>query len=78
MSTYADREDHLRRHVVQIAEEESPDDTGLEWPLLPEPAEPRDRDEWPYGMRKRAAEDALAAAWDRARFPATRLRIPMV
>jgi len=48
-------------------------------PLMAEP--PRghlDHGEWEYGMGKRACEDALAAAWEEARFPATRLRIPMV
>jgi nucleoside-diphosphate-sugar epimerase len=50
-----------------------------EGPLMPEP-EPRspDHEEWAYGMGKRAAEDVLASAWDAARFPATRLRLPMV
>jgi nucleoside-diphosphate-sugar epimerase len=47
-------------------------------PLVPEPADPRDRDEWAYGVDKRAAEDALAAAWTARHFPATRLRLPMV
>lgn len=47
-------------------------------PLLAEPADPRDRDEWAYGMDKRAAEDALAAASETAHFPVTRLRLPMV
>jgi len=42
------------------------------------PASPRDREEWDYGMGKRAAEDVLAEAWARARFPSTRLRLPMV
>ena len=32
----------------------------------------------PPGWVSAPAKDALAAAWDRARFPATRLRIPMV
>lgn len=47
-------------------------------PLLPEPEALADRDAWAYGIGKRACEDALAEAWDTARFPATRLRIPMV
>ncbi|MFN3651115.1 MAG: NAD-dependent epimerase/dehydratase family protein [Armatimonadota bacterium] len=47
-------------------------------PLLPEPADPRDRDGWIYGVEKRAAEELLAAAWEEHQFPATRLRIPMV
>ncbi len=48
-------------------------------PLMARPAEGSpDLPEWEYGMGKRACEDALAEAFDRVRFPATRLRIPMV
>jgi nucleoside-diphosphate-sugar epimerase len=47
-------------------------------PLMPEPSEAFDKGQWDYGMGKRALEDALAEAWARSRFPATRLRIPMV
>jgi nucleoside-diphosphate-sugar epimerase len=47
-------------------------------PLIAEPADAFDRGQWDYGVRKRALEDALAAAWEGSRFPATRLRIPMV
>ncbi len=46
--------------------------------VMPEPANPCDREEWLYGVNKRAAEDVLAEAWQSSRFPATRLRIPMV
>jgi nucleoside-diphosphate-sugar epimerase len=46
--------------------------------VMAEPRDAHDRDEWLYGVNKRAAEDALAAAWQTNRFPATRLRIPMV
>lgn len=46
--------------------------------LLPRPAAPQDAAEWDYGMGKRACEDALADAWAHDRFPATRIRIPMV
>ena len=42
---------------------------------IPEPSDPHDRDDFSYGIGKRACEDALAAAPD---FPSTRLRIPMV
>lgn len=42
------------------------------------PAGHPDHGEWEYGMGKRAGEDVLAAAWEHGRFPATRLRIPMV
>ncbi len=45
-------------------------------PLIPPPAPP-DLADWEYGIGKRDAEDALAAA-ARAGFPATRVRIPMV
>lgn len=35
-------------------------------------------EEWLYGIGKRGAEDVLAQAWDRQRFPYTSLRLPMV
>jgi nucleoside-diphosphate-sugar epimerase len=47
-------------------------------PVMPEPADGYDRGQWDYGVKKRALEDALAEAWEKDRFPATRLRIPMV
>jgi nucleoside-diphosphate-sugar epimerase len=48
-------------------------------PLLPEPAnDPVEQEEWRYGIDKRAMEDTLTAAWEESRFPATRLRLPMV
>jgi nucleoside-diphosphate-sugar epimerase len=47
-------------------------------PLMAEPAAGKDKEEWDYGMGKRAAEDVLAEAWTRDRFPSTRLRLPMV
>ncbi len=47
-------------------------------PLVPRPAEPGDAAEWDYGKGKRDCEDALAAAFAASRFPATRVRIPMV
>jgi nucleoside-diphosphate-sugar epimerase len=47
-------------------------------PVMPAPEDPRDREEWDYGMGKRACEDRLAEAWATSRFPATRIRIPMV
>ncbi len=47
-------------------------------PVMTAPEEPGEREEWDYGMGKRGAEDALQAAWADRRFPATRLRIPMV
>jgi nucleoside-diphosphate-sugar epimerase len=47
-------------------------------PTIPAPADPEEWKEWDYGMGKRRAEEVLAEAWARSRFPATRLRIPMV
>jgi nucleoside-diphosphate-sugar epimerase len=47
-------------------------------PLVPEPAEAFDKGQWDYGVGKRALEDALVRAWETRRFPATRLRLPMV
>ena len=47
-------------------------------PLLDEPQAAFDRGQWEYGVKKRALEDELQAAWEKRRFPATRLRIPMV
>jgi nucleoside-diphosphate-sugar epimerase len=47
--------------------------------LIPEPpAGHPDHEDWAYGVGKRACEDALVEAFARARFPSTRLRIPMV
>ncbi len=53
-------------------------ESDYEGRLLPEPKERPDKAEWDYGMGKRALEDELVAAWADSRFPATRLRIPMV
>jgi nucleoside-diphosphate-sugar epimerase len=47
-------------------------------PLMPEPTDAFDKGQWDYGVGKRALEDALVEAWTRARFPSTRLRLPMV
>jgi nucleoside-diphosphate-sugar epimerase len=48
-------------------------------PLMPEPANnPAEQEEWRYGIGKREIEDTLTAAWEEYRFPATRLRLPMV
>ncbi len=49
-----------------------------EGPLMGEPQDEPDKGEWSYGMGKRALEDALEEAWRGRRFPATRLRLPMV
>ena len=53
-------------------------EADYEGTLMAAPASPREKEEWDYGMGKRAAEDVLAAAWDASRFPSTRLRLPMV
>jgi nucleoside-diphosphate-sugar epimerase len=47
-------------------------------PIVPRPHDPYHLDSWLYGVGKRACEDALVTAWEEHRFPATRLRIPMV
>ncbi len=49
-----------------------------EGPLIARPQDPRDVWDWEYGLGKRDCEDALAEAWARDGFPATRVRIPMV
>jgi nucleoside-diphosphate-sugar epimerase len=53
-------------------------ESDYDGPVMPEPADPFDKGQWDYGVKKRALEDALAEAWEKNRFPATRLRIPMV
>jgi nucleoside-diphosphate-sugar epimerase len=47
-------------------------------PLIAAPDDPVEHEEWSYGFNKRHAEDVLTAAWAEAKFPSTRLRIPMV
>jgi nucleoside-diphosphate-sugar epimerase len=48
-------------------------------PLMAEPPPGhRDHGDWDYGIGKRECEDVLAAAWSARRFPATRLRLPIV
>ncbi|MEO7094079.1 MAG: NAD-dependent epimerase/dehydratase family protein [Polyangiales bacterium] len=53
-------------------------ETDYDGPVRPLPTDARDVDDWEYGIGKRACEDALIQAFARDRFPATRLRIPMV
>ena len=47
-------------------------------PLMPQPLEATEFNEWDYGMGKRGCEDALTEAASRSGFPSTVLRIPMV
>jgi nucleoside-diphosphate-sugar epimerase len=53
-------------------------EADYEGPLMAAPAAAKEKEEWDYGMGKRAAEDVLARAWESSRFPSTRLRLPMV
>jgi nucleoside-diphosphate-sugar epimerase len=53
-------------------------ETDYEGALIARPTTAHDEAEWSYGVKKRAAEDALARAWSDIAFPSTRLRIPMV
>lgn len=47
-------------------------------PIVEQPTQQWARAEWRYGMEKRECEDALEEAWVARRFPATRLRLPMI
>lgn len=50
-----------------------------EGPLVdPPPADSWEHAEWRYGIEKRECEDLLMEAWAERRFPATRLRLPMI
>jgi len=46
--------------------------------VMAKPAIVADVPDWQYGVDKRAAEDVLDAAWQKNRFAATKLRIPVV
>ena len=63
----------VRQDAPRPAKEEDYDG-----PLLPLPSDPGDKREWDYGMGKREIEDVLVEAWEKSRFPSTRLRLPMV
>lgn len=66
-------------YLVRTEGERPSREGDYEGPLLPEPrAGTRDHDNWRYGIGKREAEDVLADAWSRSRFPFTSLRLPMV
>jgi nucleoside-diphosphate-sugar epimerase len=48
-------------------------------PLVdPPPGDSWESAEWRYGIEKRQCEDELVDAWASRRFPATRLRLPMI
>jgi nucleoside-diphosphate-sugar epimerase len=53
-------------------------ESDYDGPLVEPPADAFDRGQWDYGIQKRGLEDELARAWQGQRFPATRLRLPMV
>ena len=53
-------------------------ETDYEGPLMAAPTSTKEKEEWDYGMGKRAAEDVLVRAWESSRFPSTRLRLPMI
>lgn len=53
-------------------------ETDYDGQVQPRPADAGELKGWTYGVDKRAAEDALAEAWATARFPSTRLRLPVV
>jgi nucleoside-diphosphate-sugar epimerase len=61
----------IREDAPRPSREEDYDGT-----LLPRPSDPADLAQWEYGMGKRDGEDALVRA--SARFPSTRLRLPIV
>jgi nucleoside-diphosphate-sugar epimerase len=47
-------------------------------PVMDHPADGTDLKDWLYGVEKRQAEDVLAEAWAKHKFPFTSLRLPMV
>jgi len=53
-------------------------ESDYDGPLMPEPSDSDDHENWIHGVQKREAEDVLTAAWEATRFPVTRLRIPVV
>lgn len=73
---------HLSTGQVYLVLQSSPTparETDYEGVAQPEPARgSADYEDWKYGVDKRACEAVLAEAWDRRRFPATRLRLPMI
>jgi nucleoside-diphosphate-sugar epimerase len=52
---------------------------SLQKPIIPAPlSNPRDYEEWLYGVEKSQAENVLMQAWEDRGFPVTILRLPMV
>lgn len=63
----------VRRSCPWPAEERD-----YEGALMDRPEDAADVSEWEYGVGKRGCEDVLAEAWEKEKFPGTRLRLPMV
>ncbi len=67
---------------VYLVREPRPSPAGeadYDGPLMPEPPPGHaDHGDWAYGVGKRAGEDVLVAAFARAGFPSTRLRVPII
>lgn len=84
VSALADRVGHyvvISSGQVYLVRQDAPRparEEDYDGPVLPAPTEAGDRVEWDYGMGKRGVEDVLAEAWEKSRFPSTRLRLPMV
>ena len=53
-------------------------ETDYAGPVMARPESSSERSQWDYGVGKRQCEDALVEAYKTRRFPATRIRIPMV
>jgi nucleoside-diphosphate-sugar epimerase len=72
---------HISTGSVYVVLEEWPKparESDYAGQVMPAPADERDRSAWLYGVEKRQGEDLLVRAWDRDRFPSTRIRIPVV
>ncbi|HET6341393.1 MAG TPA: NAD-dependent epimerase/dehydratase family protein [Gemmatimonadota bacterium] len=73
---------HLSTGQVYLVREGCPAparEEDYDGPLVPPPpTDSWERAEWLYGIEKRECEDELEAAWTSRRFPATRLRLPMI
>ncbi|MCI0583435.1 MAG: NAD-dependent epimerase/dehydratase family protein, partial [Chloroflexi bacterium] len=73
---------HLSTGQVYLVRADCPTPAGEEdydGPLVdPPPGDSWESAEWRYGIEKRECEDELEEAWASRRFPATRLRLPMI